>query len=243
MRLHRFYVTEKINPQGELVIHSAELVNQVRRVFRLKVGDSLVIFDGTGSDYECTIDGFGDRHTIKSDNTIRLIVTSASRSRFTPKHTLYLCAALVKKDTFEWIAEKATELGVTHILPVQAEHSEKKALNAKRLEKIVVEASEQSGRGDVPMVRDIMSVFDAVEYLKSLGAAMLAFHTEGERFERDRFVGGEESLAIFIGPEGGWSEEEVDMFHKNKIPLVCLGPQVLRAETAVVAALSQIVFD
>ena len=117
MRLHRFYISDPIGLQTEVTIHSAELVNQIRRVFRLKAGDSVIVFDGSGSDYECRIADFGKE-------SITLDVGSSSRSRFVPEREVILCAAIVKKDTFEWIVEKATELGVTKIIPIMAERSE-----------------------------------------------------------------------------------------------------------------------
>jgi 16S rRNA (uracil1498-N3)-methyltransferase len=243
MRLHRFYVSEDIGDKKELVIRSAELVNQLRRVFRLQIGDSIIIFNGTGFDYECKIDGFGEKSKISSDSVIRLLVISTERSRFIPERKLILCAGLVKKDTFEWITEKATELGVTGIIPIRAEHSEKKALNEKRLKKIAIEASEQSGRDATPMILPIMGQGEAAAYLKkeNPGIQMIAFHTEGEKFARP---GLDETrpVGVFIGPEGGWSPDEIDMFHKLNIPVVTLGPQILRSETAVIAALSQVVF-
>jgi 16S rRNA (uracil1498-N3)-methyltransferase len=251
MRLHRFYISEKIGNQTELAIRSAELVNQVRRVFRLKAGDDIVLFDGTGFDYECKIDSSREKSTIVSDSVIRLIVTASRRSRFVPERKIVLCAAIVKKDTFEWIVEKATELGVTDIIPIAAERSEKKSLNEARLRKIAIEASEQSGRGATPMVHGIMGPGEAAEFLKKEKEEgsreqgelqMVAFHTEGEAFERSD-LSKTDPLAVFIGPEGGWSEDELDLFHKNEISIRCLGPQVLRAETAVIAALSQVVFD
>ena len=236
MRLHRFFVDQNIGAQTELSINSAELVNQVRRVFRLKKGDSVVVFDGSGSDYECRIEGFGEH-----PESVTLAVVSSERSRYVPARDLYLYAAVVKKDTFEWIVEKATELGVTHIIPVMAERSEKKSLNEARLRKIAVEASEQSGRGSVPTIMAIEPVLEAINGLKEKKISSVAFHTDGNGFNFSDGLG-DEPLAVFIGPEGGWSEDELDLFHKNKIPVVCLGPQVLRAETAVIAALSQVVF-
>jgi 16S rRNA (uracil1498-N3)-methyltransferase len=245
MRLHRFYVSQKIGEQKELTIDSAELVNQVRRVFRLKEGDSIVLFDGSGKDYVCTIDNYSEQSKIEIDSVIRLRVTETVPSRYTPNHKLYLCAAVVKKDTFEWIVEKATELGVTDIIPIMAERSEKKSLNEGRLLKIATEASEQSGRGATPMVHQIMGPADAAAFLKSLekDIQMIAFHTEGEQFKRGEFELGKAPLGVFIGPEGGWSPSELEMFHGENIPIRCLGPQVLRAETAVIASLSQVVFS
>ncbi|MBU6231323.1 16S rRNA (uracil(1498)-N(3))-methyltransferase [Patescibacteria group bacterium] len=243
MRLHRFYAEKEIGNDTEIELSSAELANQIRRVFRLGIGDSIIVFNGTGFDYECKIDSFGSGDKIKSDSYIKLIVNSVSRSRWNCERKIYLCAALVKKDNFEWIAEKATELGVSDVIPVIAEHSEKKSVNESRLKKIAIEASEQSGRGDVPMIHEIMGVNDAVEFVKSrMGAAVLAFHTEGERFEHGSSSDKTKPLAVFIGPEGGWSPAEIDMFHKERILVVQLGPQILRAETAVIAALSQVVF-
>ncbi len=159
-----------------------------------------------------------------------------------PARDIYLCAAVVKKDTFEWIVEKATELGVTHIIPVMAERSEKKSLNEARLQKIAIEASEQSGRGSVPTIQTIVELKEAIDILKAKdGIESIAFHTDAERFN-PQDVHRDIPVCVFIGPEGGWTIDEVDMFHKNQIKVVCLGSQVLRAETAVVAALSQLVF-
>lgn len=246
MRLHRFYIGELVGNKTELKIHSAELANQIRRVFRLKTGDSVVVFDGSGFDYECRI-GASSGDEVKSvKNLVTLDVVTTTKSRFMPARDIYLCAAIVKKDTFEWIVEKATELGVTHIIPVMAERSEKKALNMGRLEKIVIEASEQSGRGNVPMIQPIGALKEVIEHVRGLASRgeaseLIAFHTDAEPFN-PQDVPRDIPVAVFIGPEGGWSMDEIDLFHKNNVQVFCLGSQVLRAETAVVAALSQVVF-
>ncbi len=255
MRLHRFYTTHELTLGQQIVINSPELVNQVRRVFRLRTGDSLILFNRTGFDYLVKIANYNDHAKIDNDNSIVVDVdpSAPTRSRFMPARKIYLYAAVVKKDTFEWIVEKATELGVTDIIPVMAERSEKKNLNEDRLKKISVEASEQSGRGDVPNIHSIMSLDEAVQGAKEAGSEKqeagriaVAFHTEGELFHQDLLmsdINKTTPIAVFIGPEGGWSEREVAAFHTEKIPVRSLGSQVLRAETAVVAALSQVVFD
>ena len=244
MRLHRFYVKEDLVNKTEVAIHSAELVNQVLRVFRLKAGDAVVLFNGTGKDYECKIDDTHSRRIMEDDNVLRLAVTGSKPSRFMPARRLFLCAAIVKKDTFEWIVEKATELGATDIISIAADRSEKKSLNEERLVKIATEASEQSGRGVTPMVQPIMGLEDAAAFVKreSPSAKLLAFHTEGEAYDRGEIADAKQPLAVFIGPEGGWSPEEIAMFHSQNIPVRSLGSQVLRAETAVVTTLSLAVF-
>lgn len=247
MRLHRFYISEKmlgakLGAQNEFSIDSAELTNQIRRVFRLKNGDHVILFDGSGFDFECEIASDGENGVaLKSKNSTGFRIISSERSRYMPARDIYLCAAITKKDTFEWIVEKATEIGVTNIIPVLAERSEKKSLNQERLNKIAIEASEQSGRGCVPKILPITELESAITEIAKVGAKAIAFHTEGDLFaDADIVKGG--PIAVFVGPEGGWSPDEIDMFHKQKIAVKCLGNQVLRAETAVIVALSQVVF-
>jgi len=237
MRLHRFHISETVGTSTELTIRSGELANQLRRVFRLKAGDSIVIFDGSGSEYTCAIASF-----FGGDDGVVLDVRGSARARFMPQRKVWLFMAIVKKDNFELIVEKATELGVTDIVPVIAERTEKKSLNEGRLRKIAVEASEQSGRGDVPVIHPIQTLKDALISVAAEKALdPIVFHTEGGRFDIEK-LSDSAPLAVFIGPEGGWSPDELDMFHAANMPVVCLGPQVLRAETAVIAALSQVVF-
>ncbi len=231
MRLHRFYISEPIGSKKEIIVQSEQLVNQLVRVFRLKSGDSVILFDGSGTDYESLMQDYDKQ-------TVTFTITKSAPSRFVPTRHISLYAAVVKKDTFEWIAEKATELGVTEIIPVMAERSEKKHLNEERLQKIVIEASEQSGRGSVPTVGSIVSLKESLEMMMQKGIAVVVFHTEGEAFDAGTYSKQHTNLAVFIGPEGGWSPAELEMFHSYKVPVVSLGAQVLRAETAVVAALS-----
>jgi 16S rRNA (uracil1498-N3)-methyltransferase len=243
MRLHRFYTTEELAPGKQIQINSAELANQVRRVFRLRAGDSLVLFNGTGFDYVVKLANYNYSSKIEANNSIVVDIDPATptRSRFLPARKIFLYAAIVKKDTFEWVTEKATELGVTDIIPVMAERSEKKNLNEDRLKKIAVEASEQSGRGDVPTIHPIISLEEAMSISKESGVQSVVFHLDGEKFHADSFDK-KSPLSCFIGPEGGWSEREVEAFHAANLPVRSLGTQVLRSETAVVAALSQVVF-
>jgi 16S rRNA (uracil1498-N3)-methyltransferase len=270
MKLQRFWIAGKITAEhsfGSLFeVADTALLHQLKNVFRFKIGYELVVFDGDGQDHECLI-----REFLK--DKIILEIKKSYPSRYMPDREIWLCASIIKKDNFEWIVGKATELGVSHIIPILSDRSEKKSLNMERLEKIVVEASEQSGRGNVPTIHQILKLEESIEYFKEArnskheardkseissdkrsdesvdsrlaraeeGFQMLAFHTEGESVQGETLYK-DKLIALFIGPEGGWSEKEVELFHKNNIPLKCLGKQVLRAETAAVVALSQFVF-
>lgn len=261
MRIHRFYISEIIGDKTTITVESAELANQIRNVFRLKAGDSVVLFDGSGFDYECTILGLGQN----DEDYVTFSIEKNAPSRFMPDRDgreITLCAAVVKKDTFEWIVEKATELGVSKIIPIMAERSEKKNLNEVRLKKIAIEASEQSGRGNVPMIHSIITLGECQKWITERKIPAIVFHTEGPLFGSSVLLDGlqegrgedstivstfpkesasnNDALGIFIGPEGGWSNAEIELFHANNMPIFSLGPQVLRAETAVVSALSLI---
>ncbi|MDE2188174.1 MAG: 16S rRNA (uracil(1498)-N(3))-methyltransferase [Patescibacteria group bacterium] len=236
MRLHRFFTNEQIPEQGIFELADPGVVHQMKSVFRLRSGDEVILFNGDGTDCLCRIVDF-------HKNIVKFEVLRRESSRYMPNRPLWLCASVVKKDTFEWIAEKATELGVTDILPIIAERSEKKSLNIERLEKIVTEASEQSGRGTVPKLYDVVELYKAIDFLESEHSDLkiLAFHTKSDIMP-DVGLHPLSPTSVLIGPEGGWSEKEIALFKEKGIPVVCLGPQVLRAETAVVAILSKMVF-
>lgn len=221
-------------------MRSKDTIHQIEHVLRMKGGDTVVLFNGDGLDYECRIGR--ESEAARGDKSIFLEVVSSGRSRFMPKKRLYLCQSLIKKDNFEFISQKATEIGVTDIIPIVAEHSEKKSLNESRLTKIVVEASEQSGRGSIPVLHGSTGLDAIIDLLEKERVSPLAFHTEGTHFEAGKDMRSRGDLAIFIGPEGGWSPREVGLFHENDIPVFCLGAQVLRSETAAVASLTLVVF-
>lgn len=234
MRLHRFFVGEmsggQIGEQKKLDIFDADLIHQWKKVFRLGAGDDVILFDGSGREYTCKIE------MLSKDSA----QVSVGESRAVPeaKKDVWLCVALIKKDNFEWIVEKGTELGVRHFVPVVAERSEKKDLNMERLIKIAREASEQSGRATVPEIHPVMTlegIFSGNDSsLFKFPNHRIAFDPEGiAMISKD--TSDTESVAIFIGPEGGWSEREIEFFKKQEVDLKTMGNQILRAETAAIA--------
>ena len=230
MRLHRFYFNQEIADRNEVVIDNEKLLHQITSVFRLKSGDKIVLFDGSGNDYICEFQ-MGEINRAK--------IISKDKSRFIPNKQIILCQAIVKKDNFEFIVEKATEIGVSKIIPLIAFRSEKKNLNEERLNKIIMEASEQSSRGNIPELLPVEQGLENV--LKSYEGKKLAFHTGEDCLEMDKESFTDKEIMVFIGPEGGWTDEEVAMFHKYNVPLYSLGKQVLRAETASLIALYNVI--
>ena len=227
MRIHRFYIGTPILDK-KIEISDRELIHQWKSVFRYNVGSQVILFDGNGKDFLCII-------TLLSNSSTSVEVVEELDGGEKPKRDVTLCMALIKKDNFELIAEKATELGVTRIIPILCERSEKKNLNMERIRKIVIEASEQSGRGTVPEIREIRELGELLQE-GNLPNKKLLMHLDGQHI--NDVIDNEEEIAIFIGPEGGWSENELMVFKTFGVDNISLGSQVLRAETAAIATLS-----
>ena len=230
MRIHRFFIQEKIGNRDSLIITSEALVNQLINVFRFEKGDKVVLFDNSGFDFVFVIDNY-------ENNSVSLSKLETRENNVLPIRETYLFASLVKKDNFEWIAQKATELGVSHIIPIMSERSEKKDLNSDRIQKIITEAAEQSGRGTLPILYEITDLESALvnyAHVKSM-----AWDPQASKFVSQDIVA---TIGAYIGPEGGWSPTELELFKKHGVHVRSLGPQILKSETAVVAVISQLVF-
>jgi len=216
--------------KNTISVTSENLINQFKNVFRFNKGDKVILFDGTGYDFLCAIDNIDkEQITLLKEDTIKNTVL--------PQKETYLFVSLVKKDNFEWIAQKATELGVSHIIPIVSDRSEKKDLNIERINKIIIEAAEQSGRGTLPVlcaVTDLASAIENYSYVKSI-----AWDPNATKFvSQDIDI----NLGVYIGPEGGWTTNELELFTQHGINIRSLGPQILRSETAVIAVISHLVF-
>lgn len=155
---------------------------------------------------------------------------------------VHLLMAVFKFDHMEWGIEKATELGAARITPVIARRTEKHLAQAaaKRVERwrrIVLEAAKQSRRTDVPVVDDAVMLKAALAMVDAETKLLLA-ETEQENSLRAALGGDVSGVALAIGPEGGWTPEEMVMFSENGWRHVTLGPRILRAETAAIAGLA-----
>ncbi|MEK9184708.1 MAG: RsmE family RNA methyltransferase [Patescibacteria group bacterium] len=229
MRLHNFFVEEKLNNKKEFETNNVELIHQWKNVFRLKVGDRVILLDNSGFEFYGTISLLSKNRTI--------VLINGMKENIKPKnlknYEVHFYVSLIKKNNFELILEKGTELGVTRFVPIISDRSEKKDFNKERAEKIIKEASEQSGRGFLPT---LMEVVDLKNMLRD-DLQFIAFHLVGEKFKKNNFKEGEK-IGVLIGPEGGWTDGEINFFKKNNIPVVFLGPQVLRSETAAISVSS-----
>lgn len=225
MRLHRFII-ENISLENERVrIEDRGAIDQIRKVLRLKERDRIILCDGAGMEAEVEIE------KLEKNRLEGKIIARKNNDHEPPVHVTLFCAVL-KKENFEIVCQKATEVGISKIIPVATSRTVKTNLKFERLNKIIKEAAEQSERGKVPRLEKIMTFEEAVAYSKENGANIF-FDRSGEKIssvlsEKIKNVG------IFVGPEGGWGQNEVEMAKNAGLKVVSMGKLNFRAETAAV---------
>ena len=225
--------------------HTASLTGQqathLARVLRAQVGQQ----------FDVVANGFLRSATIESVSEDEVRFTLGEELETDAALPVHLLLAVIKFDHYEWGLEKATELGAARITPVLARRTEKHLAQAasKRVERwrrITLEAAKQSRRSDLPEVDDPVTLKEALKLVGSphklllaeteqentLAAALNHGVTDGPDAEHNR------ALAFAVGPEGGWTQDEMQLFADNGWRAVTLGPRILRAETAAIAALS-----
>jgi len=209
----------------------------VRRSLRMGPGDPLTVCDGRGTDAACRIEGFrGDE--------VLLTVLSRTPTATEPSCAVTLYQGLPKGDKMEWIIQKAVELGVSRIVPVQMARSvsvitdkpDKRDKKAARWQKIADEAAGQSGRGILPPVEAPVSFREAAARLAEENT-LICYEGGGAPLWElaDRTAG---AVSLVIGPEGGIDRKELSLMCENGGRPVTLGPRILRCETAPLAALA-----
>lgn len=222
MKLHRFYTGSQQKLEHDFWLHDPELLKQWNRVLRFRTGDEVVLFDG-----------------LQHERLYKIIELSLSEAHlqmiteFQPKHPkreVYLLWSSLKKDKNDWVLQKATELGVSHFWPLLADRSEKTGFNVDRAKKIVIEAAEQCGRSDIPSIREPLTIESALNEIRNKAAVYICEQQGGDAVEDTH------AIAVLVGPEGGWSDSEKNIFKKDNLKHLDLHDFTLRAETAAVAA-------
>ncbi len=226
MRLHRFYVSpDEIELTHYVWLKDKRVLDQWRKVLRYRAGQEVVLFDGVEHERLYVIT------ELKDDAAHLELITDFVRK--TPAKDIYLFWSLLKKDKNEWVLQKCTELGVSHFVPVLAERSEKKGFDVERAEKIVLEAAEQCGRSDIPRVREPILLQTALHEFSGKIPLYVCDQLEDDKKKK---LPAYDRAGVFVGPEGGWSDSENNLFTLQEIARLHLGDFTLRAETACVTA-------
>lgn len=235
MRTIRIYIDQPLHVGAELPL-SAQASEHVARVLRLAAGDAITLFNGDGSDYPSTIQSAGKREVVVQIHAAHVLDNESPLP-------LTLAQGVARGEKMDLIVQKATELGVTRIVPLLTERSEVK-LDPARAEKrlahwraVAASACEQSGRARVPEITPAQPIETWLRALSDDGTLRLALLPEGTRQARALHfpsMGG----VLAVGPEGGLGDRDVTALTNHGFQGLRLGPRILRTETAGLAALA-----
>jgi 16S rRNA (uracil1498-N3)-methyltransferase len=219
----RLFVDHPLSEGAEIALDSAQ-ANYLINVMRLKVGDAVRCFDDRSGEWAAEVSSTGKR-----DARLRMATHLRERE---PVPDLWLVAAPIKRQRVDWMAEKACELGVSRFLPVLTRRAVVDKLNLDRLRAHMIEAAEQCGRNALPALDEPVKLDALLKNWPADRTLYFADETGGERF-----APAPGPAAILIGPEGGFDPTERDAI--RALPQargISLGPRILRAETAALAA-------
>lgn len=242
--MYQFFVEPQQIQGREILIRGGD-VNHIKNVLRMKVGEELSVKNGTdGREYRCAIAAF-------EEDFIRCELRFIKEDGVELPSRIYLFQGLPKADKMELIVQKAVELGAFQVIPVATRRSvvrldeKKAAAKTARWQAIAETAAKQSKRGVIPQVCTVMSWKQALEYAGDIPVKLIPYEL-AENMDRTReLIEGLEpgqDIAVFIGPEGGFDEEEIETARAAGAIPVTLGRRILRTETAGMTVLSWLVY-
>lgn len=239
--MHHFFVNPEQVEDGLIRITGSD-VNHIKNVLRIRQGEEMLVSDGTGRDYLCQAEEIAGQEV-----TVRILETE-EEGRELPSR-IWLFQGLPKSDKMEFIIQKAVELGAAGIVPVSTRNTvvkldqKKEEAKVKRWQAIAESAAKQSKRSLVPRVSGIMTLKEAFDYVESQGFSVRLIPYEheagmdGTKTELDA-AGPGQDIAVFIVPEGGFDEREIELALSKGVRPISLGRRILRTETAGLALLS-----
>ncbi len=238
MTRHRFFIDKK-QIRNDAIFISGSQARQIHQVLRLRPGDKISVLDNEG--WEIEVELQATRPNLVNGRKIKRWRVDSE-----PQVHLTLYQSRLKQDKFEWILQKGTEIGVAAFVPTITERSVIRQTTLKnnklvRWQRILCEAAEQSGRGLIPTLAQPIDFATAVQEAGSSHLALIPWTGEKAMdiasivaHTRQRAAQPLRSIALFLGPEGGFSTSEVQTAQAAGIKAVTLGPRILRAETAAI---------
>jgi 16S rRNA (uracil1498-N3)-methyltransferase len=229
VRLHRFIGDFDFNRKN-VEITDEDFINQFRKVLRFKPGDRVILGNGKMEEALAEIAEIGKDFILVKILELRLNKNESEKD-------VVLYCSILKRENFELVVQKATEIGIKKIVPIVAARTVKFLAKNSRLEKIAKEAAEQSGRGIVPAIEDAIVFSKAIEKSKE-NDLNLFFDFSGAAFENvKQNIASARKIGIFIGPEGGWDDKEIETARNaENFKIALLGNLSLRAETAAIVS-------
>jgi 16S rRNA (uracil1498-N3)-methyltransferase len=237
MSRRRFFAPSDAFKQSSVTL-TADEAKHLRGVLRLKPGDEVFVFNGIGQEFRCRVERFLRDEVVLND------CEQVDPAQPESPLNLTLALALLKGDKFDLVVQKATELGVSNILPVTTTHADihlRDSSDAQkrvtRWQRIAMEAAKQCGRATVPDVA-MPSSFDSVVTAEPQAIRLMFSERAGSPLEyEDSLVSRPKALIALIGSEGGWADDEIQHARSAGWHIVTLGGRILRAETAAISAM------
>ena len=241
--MQHFFVTPS-QVDGTFIYIEGSDVNHMKNVLRMRVGESVTVSDGNNRKYVCRVDGY-------EEDRVRLCICEEEEQDTELASRIYLFQGLPKQEKMELIVQKCVELGIYQIVPVAMKRcvvkldAKKAAKKVERWNAIAESAAKQAGRGVIPEVLPVMSYREALAMAEDLDVVLLPYELAEGMAETKRLIQNirpGQSVGIFIGPEGGFEKEEVELAEAEGARAITLGKRILRTETAGLAILSVLMF-
>lgn len=237
--MQQIFIEQSLRVQDTFAV-TGEDVKHITQVLRMRPGEKLRVSTATGESFLCEI-------TALDKTQVDLCVLEEMPSTEL-QQKIYLFQAIPKGDRMETVIEKAVELGVYEIIPVEMKYcvvkldEKKKAARLKRYQAIAESAAKQSKRSIIPQIHSVMTYAEAVAYTRQCDVNFVPYECkDGMRATEEglKKVKDAESISIMIGPEGGFAEEEIAMVEKE-MDVISLGSRILRTDTAAITAMSMV---
>ncbi|UCE99773.1 MAG: 16S rRNA (uracil(1498)-N(3))-methyltransferase [Planctomycetota bacterium] len=239
--MHRFFVRPEAIGGDEVVLQKQ--AHQIRDVLRLKAGEHIVVLDDEGFEYETDL-------TAVSRGEVKGKIVEKREASGEPDVQITLYQSMLAREKFEWVLQKCTEVGVTRFVPVISTRTLMRSCGIKanklaRWRRIIQEAAEQSHRGKLPDLSPPTAFDKAIDDIEGSKRSLIASPEAGGENLRDCLKGydGSRGVALFVGPEGGFTKEEVQRCAERGAVAFSLGKRILRTETAAVMASGLILYE
>lgn len=243
--MYEFFVDSDAVSEHQIYITGKD-AHHIRDVLRMRPGEELAVSDGSGTlQYQCTI-----REFTEAGVTLDILYVNDVNAELPCRIALF--QGLPKSDKMEWIIQKAVELGASEIIPVETKRSvvkiedKKKSSRVERWQNIAEAAAKQSKRRKIPKIEPIMSFGEALSYAEEFTVKLIPYElAEDMNYTRKLFteeIKPGDSIAVFIGPEGGFAPEEIEKAQKQGAHPITLGRRILRTETAGMTVLSWLLY-
>lgn len=230
--MQHFFIAPECFIEKAVRVTEPLLIHQMRKVLRLRPRDHCIFLNNSGFEFLSEI-------TRLDEKEMTAAVLEKRKNKAEPTLFVMLYQALPKKmELFEWVLQKGTEIGVSEFVPLITERTERREISKReRLEKILKEAAEQCERGKIPELKAPVE-FELAIQNQSEGAKIL-LHSRGDfplLSEKLSELKTQSKISLFIGPEGGFTDNEMKIARENRIFIYSLGPRILRTESAGIVA-------